>query len=153
MRSQTFTVTLVDAGRGRIFVPVPFDPDQVWHTKTQHHITGTVNGVKVRGTVNKHDDGFGFVLGALWSDCGAVAGDTVEVTVAPEGPQRTDLAPDIAAALAADPEAGAFFDALAQFYRKAYLRWIESTKRRPELRPIRIAEMVRLLRAGIKERP
>ena len=42
--------------------------------------------------------------------------------LAPDGPQRVDLAEDIFAALAANPAAGAFFDALRQFYRKAYLR-------------------------------
>jgi len=46
-----------------------------------------------------------------------------------------------------------FFDTLAQFYRKAYLRWIDATKRRPDLRPARIAEVVDLLAAGINERP
>jgi len=49
--------------------------------------------------------------------------------------------------------AAAFFDTLAQFYRKAYLRWIDVTTRRPELRAARIAEVVELLAAGIKERP
>ena len=71
----------------------------------------------------------------------------------PEGPQRADLAPDIAAALDAEPEAAAFFDSLAQFYRKAWLRWIDSTKRNPEPRPVRISEMVRNLQEGRKERP
>ena len=56
-------------------------------------------------------------------------------------------------ALAADPAAGAFFDTLAQFYRKAYLRWIDSTTRRPDLRAARIAEVVGLLAAGVKQRP
>ncbi len=40
-----------------------------------------------------------------------------------------------------------------QFYRKAYLRWIDSTTRRPDLRAARIAEVVGLLAAGVKERP
>ena len=51
------------------------------------------------------------------------------------------------------PAAAAFFDTLAQFYRKAYLRWIDATKRRPDLRAARIAEVVDLLAAGIKQRP
>jgi len=67
--------------------------------------------------------------------------------------QRADLAEDVTAALAANPAAGAFFDTLAQFYRKAYLRWIDATTRRPELRAARIAEVVDLLAAGVKERP
>ena len=70
-----------------------------------------------------------------------------------EGPQRTDLAPDVAAALEAEPAAAAFFDSLAQFYRRGYLRWIDATKRSPEKRAARIAEMIELLTAGIKERP
>jgi hypothetical protein len=48
---------------------------------------------------------------------------------------------------------GAFFDTLAQFYRKAYLRWIDATARRPDLRAARIAEVADLLAAGIKQRP
>jgi Bacteriocin-protection, YdeI or OmpD-Associated len=41
---------------------------------------------------------------------------------------------------------------LAQFYRRAYLRWIDATKRSPDKRAARIAEMVELLKSGIKER-
>jgi uncharacterized protein YdeI (YjbR/CyaY-like superfamily) len=71
----------------------------------------------------------------------------------PEGPQRANLAPDVAAALDTAPDAAAFFDSLAQFYRRGYLRWIDATKRSPEKRAARIAEMIELLKAGIKERP
>ena len=94
------------------------------------------------------------VLNASWRrDCGVTPGDKVSVVLAPEGPQRSDLAPDVAAALDATPEAGAFFDSLAQFYRRGYLRWIDATKRSPDKRAARIAEMVELLQAGKKERP
>lgn len=51
----------------------------------------------------------------------------------------------------AEPEAKAFFDSLATFYRKNYIRWIESAKR-PETRGARIAEMVTLLKAGQKQK-
>ena len=40
-----------------------------------------------------------------------------------------------------------------QFYRRAYLRYIDGTKRRPDVRAARIAEVVGLLAAGVKERP
>jgi uncharacterized protein YdeI (YjbR/CyaY-like superfamily) len=75
------------------------------------------------------------------------------VVLEPEGPQRDGLSHDVAAAFAASPPAGEFFDSLAQFYRKAYLRWVDSTKRSPELRAARIAEMVTLLESGQKQRP
>ena len=71
----------------------------------------------------------------------------------PEGPQAELLAEDISEALAARPNALSAFNGLATFYKKAWLRWIDSTKRRPEVRAERIAEMVRLVEAGHKERP
>jgi hypothetical protein len=155
MQPQRFTTTLAADGRGRAFVAVPFDPDRVWRPKPRHPISGTINGVRVRGVIEARDDRCGFTVGPAWlRDCpAATVGDTVTVEIVPEGPQRDGLAEDIAAALDASPEAAACFDGLAQFYRKAYLRWIDATTRRPELRAQRIAEMVDLLEAGIKERP
>ena len=134
-------------------VPVPFNPDGVWGDKVEHRVHGTVNGMKVRASVESLGDGFGFVLGAAWRrDCGIAAGQVVDVVLAPEGPQRRDLADDVRAALEAEPTAGAFFDGLAQFYRRAFLRWIDATKRRPDERARRIAEMTDLLLRGQKER-
>jgi hypothetical protein len=154
MQSQEFAVVVTSAGRGKLLVPVPFDPDQVWGPKQRHHVAGTVNGVRVRAVVEPVGDGFAFSLGPTSpAGCGVAVGDEVTVVIAPEGPQRDDLAEDVAAALAADPEAGAFFDSLAQFYRRAYLRWVDATKRRPDERAERIAEMVRLLGSGTKQRP
>ncbi len=154
MKRQRFTATVVGAGRGRMRIPVPFDPDAVWGTKPRHHVGGAVNGVRVRGVVEPAADGFGLAIGPAWlRDCGVAVGDTVTVDIEPEGPQRADLAEDIAAALDAHPKAAAFFDGLAQFYRRGYLRWIDATKRRPEQRPQRIAEMIELLEAGHKQRP
>ena len=61
------------------------------------------------------------------------------------------LAADITEALAAAPAAQAFFDALPTFYRKNFMRWIDSAKR-PATRAAHIAEMVELLKAGKRER-
>jgi hypothetical protein len=154
MTQQRFTATVADAGRGRVRIPVPFNPDTVWGAKPRHHIHGTVNGMSMRGIVEATGDGFGFTLGPAWLRCCRLAaGDTAAVDIAPEGPQRDDLADDVAAALDANPQAAAFFDSLAQFYRRAYLRWIDATKHRPDERAHRIAEMISLLGAGHKERP
>ncbi len=151
---REFSTTLVDAGRGRMFVPVPFDPDEAWGAKAQHHVAGTIAGRGFRGTVEEHPFGRGVVLGPAWCRDRAVGpGLEVAVVVHAEGIQRGDLAPDLAAALDADPEAGACFDSLAQFYRNAYVRWIDATTRRPDVRAARIDEVVGLLRAGVKQRP
>jgi hypothetical protein len=152
-RSRSFTAVVAADGK-RVLVPVPFDPDAEWGARPVHRVHGTVNGMGVRAEIEPLGDGRGIFLGPAWRrDCGIGPGDEVEVVLAPEGPQRADLAPDIVEALAAEPEAAAFFDSLATFYRKAYLRWIDATKRRPDVRAARIAEMVELLKAGRKERP
>ncbi len=154
MQPQRFNATVVTGPRGRVFVPLPFDPDSVWPAKQAHHVHGSVGSCDVRAVVEPLGDGYGIVLGPAWRrDRRVAVGDTVEVVLEPEGPQRDGLADDLAAALAANAAAGAFFDSLAQFYRRAYLRWIDATTRRPELRAERIAEVVALLAAGIKERP
>ena len=135
-------------------MPVPFDPDQVWHPKQQHHVGGSIDGQRIRATISADADGWSFSLGPAWlRDKPIAAGDVVTVEVTPEGPQRADLAEDVVAALDANPKAAAFFDSLAQFYRRGYLRWIDATSRRPDLRAARIAEMIDLLTAGVKQRP
>jgi hypothetical protein len=154
MEEQRFDAVVTTDSRKRVLVPVPFDPDQVWGPKREQRVHGTVNGMAVRASIEPLDDGHGILLGPAWRrDCGIGPGDEVEVVLAPEGPQREDLAPDFAAALEAEPEAGEFFDSLAQFYRNAYLRWIDGTKRKPEVRAQRIAETTELLKAGVKQRP
>ena len=151
---QRYTAVVTTGPTKRVMVPVPFDPDEAWGQKPQHHVHGSVNGMGVRAVLEPLGDGQGFVLGPAWRrDCGVAPGDTVEVALRPEGPQRDDLAPDLRDALDANPAAGAFWDSIAQFYRKAYLRWIDATKRRPDVRAERIAEVVDLLAAGKKERP
>jgi hypothetical protein len=155
VNNQRFTAIVTPAARGGgVLIPVPFNPDTVWGPKTRHHVAGTINTMRIRGVIEPANDGHEITLGPAWlRGCGVTIGDSVTVDIEPEGPQRGDLAEDVAAALDAHPQAAAFFDSLAQFYRRAYLRWIDATKRRPEQRPQRIAEMIRLLEAGHRQRP
>jgi Bacteriocin-protection, YdeI or OmpD-Associated/Domain of unknown function (DUF1905) len=150
MGPQRFRAVITADPGGRAFVMVPFDPDETWGAKANHPVGGTIDGWRFRGRLSPA--GGEWVLNVRLRD-GVAVGDEVTVELTPEGPQRGDLADDIAAALAANPAAAAFFDTLAQFYRKAYLRWIDATTRRPDVRAARIAEVVGLLAAGIKERP
>lgn len=154
MRVQRFQASIAATADGRGVIAVPFDPDETWGAKAEHPVNGTINGRRVRGTITPGSGGWEYVLSrSRMRDPVISASGDVVVELAPEGPQRGDLASDLAAALDASPAAGAFFDTLAQFYRRAYLRWIDATTRRPDLRAARIAEVVSLLEAGIKERP
>jgi hypothetical protein len=154
MGPQQFRGVIAAGPEGRAVIAVPFDPDEMWGAKADHPVGGTIDGKHVRGRLSPGRSGWVLTVTPLWlRDTGVAIGDDVSVELAPEGPQRGDLADDIAAALEANPAAAAFFDTLAQFYRKAYLRWIDGTTRRPDVRAARIAEVVDLLAAGIKQRP
>jgi len=154
MREERFRAHVTADSRGHAVITVPFDPDEAWGAKAVHHVNGTVNGRRVRVTLAPGDTGWAFTLNPeRIVRTGIAIGSDAIVELAPEGPQRADLADDFSAALAANLAAGAFFDTLAQFYRKAYLRYIDATTRRPDVRAARIAEVVGLLADGIKQRP
>lgn len=149
-----FVNELAAGPHGTLVVPVPFDPDRVWSPKAIHPVNGTIDTRFVRSKLQPSPSSWQMPLTPMWvRDAALTAGTPVEVDIAPEGAQRLELAPDLAAALAASPQAAAFFDTLAQFYTKAYLQWIDSTKRQPHLRAERIEQVVRLLEHGIKQRP
>jgi hypothetical protein len=151
MTTRRFTARVEKSGT-RTFIGIPFDPHEVWGVKARHHLSGTVNGCAVRGSLGFDGSRYFLPLGAVWRrDNHLEAGASVDVVLSPEGPQSEALAEDLAAAFASEPQAKAFFDSLATFYRKNYLRWIESAKR-PDTRAARIGEVIGLLKAGKKQR-
>jgi hypothetical protein len=151
LSTQRFQATIATSGT-RTYLVIPFDPNEVWSVKQRHYVTGSIEGCTIRAAIDADAPPYFLSLGPAWlRDNGVLPGATVEVVLSPEGPQSDTLPPDIAAALAAEPDASMFFDSLATFYRNNYIRWIESAKRR-ETRAARIAEMVRLLNAGTKQR-
>jgi hypothetical protein len=151
MTTQRFKTTVAKEG-SRTSIAIPFNPNEVWGVKQRHHITGAINGYAVRGSLGSDGGQYFLPLGATWRrDNGVEVGTEVEVELMPEGPQTDTLAPDILAALEREPEAKAFFESLATFYRNGYLRWIEGAKR-PETRSARVAEMLSLLKEGKKRR-
>jgi hypothetical protein len=154
MGAERFRAVIAAGPGDSAVITVPFDPDEAWGAKANHPVGGSIDGRRIRARLVPAGGGWVLTLAPKrLLGMGVAIGDEVTVELAPEGPQRGDLADDIAAALAASPAAGAFFDTLAQFYRRAYLRWIDATSRRPDVRAARIAEVVGLLEAGIKERP
>jgi hypothetical protein len=151
LTTQRFKTVISKSG-SRTFIALPFNPNGVWGIKQRHYITGSVNGCGVRGSLGSDGTQYFLPLGTAWRrDNGFEAGTEVEVVLSPEGPQSEGLSPDVATALEAEPQAKAFFDALATFYRNTYVRWIESAKR-PETRIARINEMINLLKAGKKQK-
>jgi Bacteriocin-protection, YdeI or OmpD-Associated/Domain of unknown function (DUF1905) len=149
---KEFTATVEARPRGGIAIKLPFGPSREWGDKDRHDVTGTVAGHKVRGKLTPREGAYYLELGPSWCrDGSVVAGAHVAVALGPEGPQVGAMADDISAALDAEPAARRFFESLATFYRKNFIRWIEDA-RRPETRAKRIAETVATLKAGKRER-
>ena len=147
MTTKQFESSVVRA-RTKTYVPVPFDPNDVWGWKVRHYVKGTVGGCSIRGLLRVEGDGYALPLGGAWlRDNRIPTSATIDVVLQPDGPQSDALAADITDALSASPEAETFFQSVAPFYRKNFLRWIDQAKR-PETRAARIAEMVAMLEAG-----
>jgi uncharacterized protein YdeI (YjbR/CyaY-like superfamily) len=89
----------------------------------------------------------------LQAATGLVPGAAAEVTIEPvEAAATADAVPaDLADAVTASAAARSFFDQLSAFYRNQYIGWIASAKR-AETRQARVAEVVELLEAGVKQR-
>jgi hypothetical protein len=149
---QFIAVAHFQSGRG--FIALPFDPDDAWGERATHHVSGLVNGAKIRGPLASFEGSPALMLPPGWLRDNPISeGTAPAIELWPEGPQLEGLPEDIAEALADSPRASAFFESLATFYRKAYLTWLAGSARRPEVRRERLAQFISLLEAGRKERP
>ena len=64
--NMQYTTRMTARQNGGAVVPVPFDPNELWGLKRQHPITGTINGMGIRGTVMPEASGWAFTIGAAW---------------------------------------------------------------------------------------
>lgn len=130
-----------------VYVTVPFDVREVFGSRGQFRVRGTVNGAEFRSSLMPHGDGSHYlVVGAeLREAAGAGVGDTVEVRLEPDPDERVmDVPEDLHEALSANTDAAAFWAGLAYSYRKEYVAWVEGAKRE-ETRKARVAKAVDML--------
>jgi hypothetical protein len=151
-RTMTFTATAQARPRGGIAIALPFGPAEAWGERDRYYLAGTIEHYPMRATITPTHDEPMLALGPAWCrDSRVGQGTSLQVSLHPEGPQLDTISADFADALRAEPKARRFFESLATFYRKAYVTWVEGTKR-PETRRPRIAEVVEDLKAGRRER-
>ncbi|HEY6608172.1 MAG TPA: YdeI/OmpD-associated family protein [Candidatus Limnocylindria bacterium] len=151
--SQVMTFMAVAAARprGGISIALPVQPAEVWGDRDRYYLAGTIGHHAMRGVVVPGDGDPTLELGPTWCrDRRVGPGATVQVSLRPEGPQLDEMAVDFADAIRADPGARRFFESLATFYRKGFVRWVDGAKR-PETRARRIEDTVAALKAGRQE--
>jgi bifunctional DNA-binding transcriptional regulator/antitoxin component of YhaV-PrlF toxin-antitoxin module len=133
-------------------VVVPFDVKKEFG-EARPPVEGTVNGTPFRGRLMVYG---GVTYLGLRKEIRAAAGiedgDTVEVEFErDDAPREVEVPAPLAAALAADDEARAAFEALSYSHRKEYADWIADAKR-GETKARRAERAVSILREGV-ERP
>ena len=69
-----------------IFVSIPFSPREVWGAMPHYSVTGTINGISVRGTLGALGQDYFLRLGKTWlKDSGIELGESVTVQLSLEG--------------------------------------------------------------------
>ena len=142
---KSFKAVVAEGKNGAAHIALPFDPDEVWGKQPRHRLSGTIDGQKSALHPGSRRSG-----PEAHAQCGGATAASRSARKSAwccgrRDRSKSDLAPDFLAALKAEPKALAFFTDLAQFYRKAYLRWIDATKKKPDERVRRIRETVKLL--------
>jgi hypothetical protein len=149
MGAISFTATLQKRGPAAAVVLDDQQVAEVGEGAKRFPVVATVAGYTWRGSVARMKGEF--LLGMnreVREAAGVEAGDEVSVEIALDAAERTVEVPgELAAALAADPDAGAAFEGLAYTHRKEFARWVAEAKK-AETRERRVAKALEMLRAG-----
>lgn len=148
---RRFRATLEPRPRGGVVVALPFDPAEAWRARDRWYVAGTIGGQPMRGVVTMDDGRATIALGPAWCrDPRVAAGSTHDVALHPEGPQLETVPPELGSRLASDEVARYAFESLATFYRKGFVRPIE-TATKAETRTRRAEAVMTALHAGERE--
>jgi hypothetical protein len=147
---QEFEVEL-DKFDGAVSFVVPFDVQQVWGTRAQVRVRGTLNGHPYRASIAPYGGQHYMVLRKeIREGAGLKSGDRVKVVMEVDTEERTvDVPDDFQQALDQNPQAKAIFEDFAYTPRKEYVHWIESAKK-AETRASRIQKAVEQIAQGKK---
>jgi uncharacterized protein YdeI (YjbR/CyaY-like superfamily) len=112
-------------------------------------VAATINGYTWRSTVVRMRGEYLLGLSKeVRAGAGVDADDDVQVLLELDPAERTvDVPPELAEALARDPDARVAYDRLAYTHRKEFANWVREAKR-DETRERRVAKTVEMLHAG-----
>jgi hypothetical protein len=144
-----FTTTIELGGKTATGFRVPADVVASFGKGKKPPVRVTINGHTYRSTVAAYGDVFMLPLSAENREAaGVAAGDSVEVELELDtAPRFVEVPEDLAAAIAADPAAAAFWPTLSYSNQRWHVLSVEGAKS-PDTRQRRIASSVGLLREG-----
>ena len=144
-----FMTTIELGGKTATGFRVPADVVASFGKGKKPPVRVTINGHTYRSTVAAYGDVFMLPLSAENREAaGVAAGDSVEVELELDtAPRIVEVPEDLAAAIAADPAAAAFWPTLSYSNQRWHVLSVEGAKS-PDTRQRRIASSVGLLREG-----
>lgn len=150
---QEFDAALEDDPRtGDVFVVAPFSVADAYGTKGTLPVAATIDGFPYRGELTAIGDGYHALVipREVRRAVGKTVGDELHVALRHDLEERViDLPEDLAAALAENDAAQAFFKKLDKPDQRAYVRYLKGG-RTPEARAKRLTETVYRLSVGRK---
>ena len=148
-----FHATILQNGKTATGISVPDDVLAALGSGRRPPIRVTLSGYTYRTTVGSVDGLPMFGVSAeVRKNAGVSGGDEVDVDIELDTePREVTVPDDFRAALAANPDAGRFFEGLSHSHKSAYVLWIESAKK-AETRERRIPEAIKMLEEGRKQR-
>lgn len=149
MSAATFTTTVELGGKTATGFEVPASAMEQLASGRKPAVTVTINGHSYPSTVATMGGRPMVPLSAEnRASAGVAAGDQVEVSlVLDTKPRELVVPPELAAALAEEPAAKAFFDSLSYSNRRWHTLQVDGAKT-DETRQRRIAKSVAMLKAG-----
>jgi hypothetical protein len=152
MNRQEFEVTLLKPPDidGAYFL-VPFNVPEVYGTKAQVKVRGTIDGYPYRGSIANMGEGHCMVVKKeIRQVIGKSAGDTVKVVMDIDTePRIVEVPEDFQQVLNNNPKAKEIFDTFSYTHKKEYVQWIEGAKKQ-ETRVNRIKKAIEQIGGGKK---
>jgi len=144
-----FRATVVAIKSGGHYVIVPDTVAAAAGVALRDRVRGTAGGAPYRSSLARYSGQFHLgIHKAVLAEAGAGGGETIALTLErdPEPPPGEVIPADLAAAIAASPEAQAGVAAMGPAHRREHVKHVEDAKR-PETRARRIVATVAALAA------
>jgi hypothetical protein len=150
MAEQRFRAEIRPTG-GSAYIDLPFDVPAEFGTRGRVSVKGSIDGHGFRSSISPRQGRWYLVINReMRAAAGVGPGDVVDVVIDRDDEPRVAVAPDdLAAALAANPEAASRWETMSYSHRTQYLRWIEGAKR-PETRRRRIEAAIPMIAEGLR---
>ena len=147
--SETFRAVIVQTGKTACGIEVPEAVVDALGGSRRPAVVVTLDHYTYRSTVAPMNGGFWVGVNSEHREAsGLKGGDAVQVTLALDtAPRELEVPTELAAALAADPTAKAFFDGLSHSNKRVFTLSVEGTNN-PETKARRVEKAVLLMREG-----